>query len=166
MRLLTDVIDTILNGTEAEKQTLQMSYFEIAPTPEYLKKLGIVGESFTIRYGIITHHRKKDSDHDFTADEWKQICAKITEPFAVERYEKGYNLFLDLMHNNNYVLVGIEVKSVGKSIFVNAVKTVFAKNICTKKDIIHVSKKNNARATGTSQRNQSPSISCSQALRA
>ena len=80
MRRLTDIIDTILNGTDSEKQVLQMSYFEIADTPPFLAELGMKGEKFTIRYGVITHHKKKDSDHDFSADEWKQICAKITEP--------------------------------------------------------------------------------------
>lgn len=31
--------------------------------------------------------------------------------FAVERYGNGFNLFLDLKHNNKYILVGVEIKN-------------------------------------------------------
>ncbi|MBQ9205579.1 MAG: hypothetical protein IJ158_02565 [Treponema sp.] len=141
MQLLTDGINTILNGTESQKQGLQRSYFEITSTPPFLIALGLVGQKFTIRYGVITHHKKKDSDHDFTTDEWKQICKKTADPFAVERYENGFNLFLDLKHNDNYVLVGVEVKNTGKKHFVNAVKTIFAKNFASSRNIIYTSKK-------------------------
>lgn len=141
MQLLADVIDTILNGSDAEKQQFQRTYFELAETPKILQDLGLLGEKFTIRYGVITHHKNKDADHDFSETEWKKLCEKISMPFAVAKYGTGYDLFLDFKHNEKYVLVGVEVKNTGKDQFVNAVRTVFARNISGKENIVYASKK-------------------------
>lgn len=141
MRLLAETIDLILNDADSARQEFQRSYFELADTPESLRNLGLTGQKFTIRYGVITHHKNKDADHDFAAEEWRQICAKIAEPFAVTRYVGGFNLFLNIRHNGKFVLAGVEVKNTGKDIFVNAVKTVFAKNLSGSADIIYISKK-------------------------
>jgi len=131
LKLLSESIDEILNATEEDKQKFQRSYFKIADTPQELKDKGLRGDSFTIKYGVISHHKNKDSDHNLSADEWKQVCEKITKPVAVVPYENkkdSFNLYLDLKHNGKNILVGVTVKNAGRNLEVNAVNTVFAKD--------------------------------------
>lgn len=137
---LVDYIDTILNGTAAEKEKLQKTFFKVTDTPKELKDIGLKGDHFTIRYGVISHHKNKDSDHSFTVEEWKQISKKLSTPLAVVPYKKGFNVFVDVIKNGKLTLVGMEVKSAGKNNLVNDIKTVFAKDVDMSKDILHKKK--------------------------
>lgn len=75
----------------------------------------------------------KDADHDLSREEWHRLPEAIKGPFLVTRY-KGANdrfrLYVNMLHNGNYVAVGIDVKRVnqGKNkpiLEVNSIKTVF-----------------------------------------
>ena len=46
----------------------------------------------------------------------------------ITRYKDNFNIYLDIFKNSKLTLVGVEVKQVNKELFVNNVKTVFAKN--------------------------------------
>lgn len=90
----------------------------------------VAGGIITIKSGVITRHRGKDADHNFTADEWRTICASINTPCIITKNkERGdFNLYLDMIKNDKRVLVGLEVRSVGRGTKIDAIKTVFAKN--------------------------------------
>lgn len=123
-------IDKILNGTPDEKGALRQKYFKMTDTPQELKDKGLTGDYFSIRYGTINRHKGKDSDHNFTADEWKQICKEIANPNnEVEIYngkKNAFKMMLGIVKNGKKVRVGVDVKSVGRNLEVNTVSTVFA----------------------------------------
>lgn len=129
---LADYIDTILNGTAEEKLPLSMRYYEIAESEALIKSLGIKGEKFTIRYGVITRHKNKDAAHNLTATEWKELCEKINQPLFVTSDGKSFTLFLDICREGKVMLVGVTVRQTGKTQFVNAVDTVFFTNHFTR----------------------------------
>ena len=125
---LADCIEIILSGTDEEREKLHQTFFKLADTSQFLKNLGLKGEYFTIRYGVISHHKGKDADHNYTIDEWRQISEKINWPVMITKYKDNFNIYLDIFKNSKLTLVGVEVKQVNKEFFVNNVKTVFAKN--------------------------------------
>jgi len=118
-------IHTILSGNSIEKEKLKGHYFHIHDTPEFMKKIGLTGEYFSIRYGIISRHRKKDDDHNLSEENWIDLCNRIIDPFVITRKRNAYKLFIDVKVNNRNIVVCVNVKKVGKILNVNAVKTVY-----------------------------------------
>ena len=55
---IIDVIEIILNGSTEDKKGLQRHFFKVSDTGDLLKK-----------YGLITHHNSKDSDHNLSAED-------------------------------------------------------------------------------------------------
>lgn len=137
---INDVIEIILNGSSEEKTRFQQHYFKVAETGELLKQYGLKGEIITVRYGVITHHSSKDSDHILSAEDWHQISQKINKPLAIAEHEGAGRLFLDIKRDTKYVIIGIDVKNVGKDSYVNAVTTAFYKD-CIKDKLLYVNKK-------------------------
>ncbi len=41
-----------------------MKFFDVAQTPKFMKELGLKGDKFTIRYGVIARHYGKDNEHN------------------------------------------------------------------------------------------------------
>ena len=82
----------------------------------------------------IKTHKGKDADHDLTREEWHQLPDALKYPFAVNRYNDAndrFRLYVNLMHNGNYVAVGVDVKRLNQGrelpmLEVNSIKTVFA----------------------------------------
>ena len=134
---LSDYIEQILNGTETEKARLQQTFFKLADTAPRLQQLGLRGEHFIVRYGVVSHHKGKDADHSYSADEWKQLCVKINAPLAVTRYKDSYNVYVDVQKNGKPTLVGVAVKQAGRELVVNSIKTVFAKHINDADEIVY-----------------------------
>jgi len=122
---LKDNIHTILHGSKAEKEKLIGKSFYLAETPEYMKEKGLKGDFFSIKYGVISRHLGKDSDHNLSEKNWKELCKVIIKPFAISKYGKDFRLFTTVKLNNNYIVVGVNVKSIGKWIEVNSICTVF-----------------------------------------
>jgi hypothetical protein len=118
-------IHTILCGSKTEKEKFMGQFFYITDTPEFMKKLGLTGDYFSIKYGVIVRHRNKDKDHDLTEQNWIDLCDRIVDPFVIALYDKKYKLFLDIKVNNRNVIVCVDVKNIGKNMEVNAITTVF-----------------------------------------
>ena len=50
-----------------------MKFFDVAQTPKFMKELGLKGDKFTIRYGVIARHFDKDKSHKLTEDDWQKL---------------------------------------------------------------------------------------------
>ena len=136
-------------GKKAAAQLFQMSFFDVTKTPEFMKVLGLKGEKFTIRFGVISRHFGKDSDHKLPEDIWEQLPEALQRPFAIskhfeekngEKKQKGYRIYTTLKHNDRYVIVGAEVKNIGRNLEINAIETAFAiKKPSESEDFIYTS---------------------------
>ena len=123
---LKENIHVILHGSNTEKEKIKGQFFYVADTPEFMKNLGLIGEYFNVRYGVITRHIKKDEDHSLTEQNWIDLCRRIIEPFAIVIHGKNrYRLFTDVQINDRNLVVCIDVKNVKKNFDVNAISTVF-----------------------------------------
>ena len=150
-------INKILNGTPEEKEKLQRSFFKVANTSSDLKRLGLKGDYFTVKYGVISHHKTKDLDHALTAEHWIDICNKINKPFLVAKdLNDNYRLFVDTKVNGKFVMIGIEVKQTGKDLFVNAIKTAFGRNSCNNTELLYVDKNITVEQLALLERTNSP----------
>jgi len=139
---LKDNIHKILHGSKEEKSKLQRSFFYIADTPSFLKELGLTGEYFSVKYGVISRHLRKDADHALGENDWLNLCKEITQPFAIARYGKGYRLFINVKMNGVFTSVGVDVKNVGKGLEVNSVATAFGyRGVLSDEDLIFIAKK-------------------------
>ena len=130
---IEDVINTLYSkGKEFASNLFSHKFFDFADTPDFMKKLGITGSKFTIRYGVISRHFGKDGSHDFTLREWKQLPEALKNPFAIAKLtdkENGYRLYTSIKtEKGEYVVVGVDVKNAGRDIEVNAIVTLFGRN--------------------------------------
>lgn len=141
MQLLFDTVDKILHGTPEEKAALSMHYYKVADTPDFLKTLGLKGDAFIVKYGVITRHRNKNSDHELSVQNWKDICIKITDPMAVAEFKGNYRLFVDSKINENYIMVGVDVKQRHDGAYTNAVTTAFGRNNNNSARLLYTDKK-------------------------
>ena len=124
-------------GKEAAAKLYSMKFFNVAKTPDFMKELGLSGERFTIRYGVIARHFGKDGSHNLSEDEWTQLPEALAHPFAITKYyqdenkekQKGYRLYTNLrLSNGSYVVVSAEVKNIGRNIEINAINTIFGRD--------------------------------------
>ena len=135
---LFDAIHTLYSkGKAFASQLFNMKYFDVAETPDFMKRLGLTGDKFTIRYGVISRHFGKDNQHDFTEEEWKQIPKALSNPILITEYyqdeqqkrQKGYRLYTPLkLADGSYAVVSAEVKNAGKNLEINAINTIFGRN--------------------------------------
>lgn len=109
----------------------------MADTPIILSEFGLLGKEIIIRYGVIARHKNKDADHNFTVEQWKNICSGINSPYAIEQYKTWYNIYLPIKISSKNILVAIEPKITSGGTVINNVRTVFAKNIPKTAQIIY-----------------------------
>jgi hypothetical protein len=108
-------IGTILHGTATEKEKLKGQHFHLADTPQFMKDLGLEGDYFSIRYGVITHHKGKDADHDLSEENWKDLCDAITNPLEILQQDKNrYGILVNIKVNNKNLFIVADIKSVGR----------------------------------------------------
>jgi hypothetical protein len=138
---LKDNIHTILNGDEEEKVALRQSFFYIAATPKFMKDMGINGQYFSVRYGVISRHMGKDRDHQLSEKNWLDLIDEIVKPFAIAKYGTGYRIFTSVKVNGKYTAVGVDVKTIGREIQVNSVTTAFGYNQGKNEEVIYRSEK-------------------------
>ena len=155
-----DAIDRIFAG---ETAGLQQRFFDVAETPDFMKRLGISGDKFTMSYGTISRHIKKDSNHTLTPDIWKQLPFAIQTPFAITTYrdgkKDGYRIYTDIEVTGGYVVAGIDVKTIGRNIEVNSIATVFSKEggITQKEEVVYEAEKTTPRQKALLTKPNSPS---------
>ncbi len=129
---LGDAINTLYEkGKVFASKIYKIKFFDIAKTPDFMKRLGITGSKFTIRYGVIARHFGKDGSHDFTKSEWEQLPKALEKPFAITRLadkENGFRIYTTLKtEKGEYVIVGVDVKNAGRDVEVNAIATLFGR---------------------------------------
>jgi hypothetical protein len=113
----------------------------IANTLQFMKNIGLKGQYFSVRYGVISRHTGKDKDHQLSERNWLDLTDDIIKPLAIAGYGEGYRLFTAVKINNKYTAVGVEVKTIGKGIEVNAVTTAFGYNPGKNEEVVYRSKK-------------------------
>jgi hypothetical protein len=104
-----------------------------------MKNIGLTGDFFIVKYGVISRHRNKDNDHNLAEQDWKKLCEIIINPFAIGKYKNGFRLYMDMKVNKNWVITGVDIKSAGKNFEINAITTVFGIKKGKINDIIYVS---------------------------
>lgn len=129
--LLDAVRDLYHKGKEYASKLYSWKFFDVAKTPEFMKQLGLTGDKFTIRYGVIARHLGKDGSHGLTEKEWEQLPKALETPFAISKLsdkEAGYRIYTTLQTpKGEYVVVGVDVKNAGRDLEVNAISTVFGR---------------------------------------
>ena len=129
--------DLYSKGKEYASKLYSMTFFDVAKTPVFMKALGLTGDKFTIRYGVLSRHVGKDVEHTFPVEVWEKLPDALQSPFAITRYyedeqkqkQKGYRLYTAIqLPNGSFVVVSAEVKNAGRDIEVNAINTVFGRN--------------------------------------
>ncbi|MDD6007606.1 MAG: LPD5 domain-containing protein, partial [Bacteroidales bacterium] len=129
---LFDAITTLYEkGKEVASKIFQRTYFYVARTPKFMQELGLRGDKFTIKYGVISRHLGKDGSHTLTEKEWTELPDALQKPFAISKItdeEDSYRIYTTLQTGNGeYVVVGVDVKNAGREIEVNAISTVFGR---------------------------------------
>lgn len=123
-------------GKSAAAKLYARAFFDLTKTPAFMNELGLTGEKFTIRYGVIARHFGKDSEHTLPAEIWAQLPQAVKSPFAITEYytdenkevQKGYRLYTELrLANGSYVVVSVVVKNAGRDLEVNAINTIFGR---------------------------------------
>ena len=149
---LIDVVRTLYTkGKEYASKLFSRTHFDVAQTPKFMKELGLTGDKFTIRYGVIARHYGKDNEHNLPEEVWEQLPNALQNPFAITKYytdehkqkQKGYRLYTSLkLANGSFVVVSAEVKSVGRDIEVNAINTIFGRDTLSEvhDELIYTSK--------------------------
>ena len=146
---LLDVVNTLYTrGKEVASKLFSMKFFEVGTTPKFMQDLGLRGDKFTIRYGVIARHIGKDSSHTLTESDWEQLPNALQSPFAIAKLtdkEDAYRLYTTLQtQSGEFVVVGVDVKNAGREIEVNSISTVFGRrnnaNLPNNEEVIYESK--------------------------
>ena len=146
---LLDVVRTLYSkGKEVASKLFQRSFFDVAQTPKFMQELGLRGDKFTIRYGVIARHLGKDSSHTLTERDWEQLPQALQNPFAISKLtdkDDSYRIYTTLQtEGGEFVVVGADVKNAGREIEVNAISTVFGRrnnaNLPKNEEVIYRSK--------------------------
>lgn len=129
--LLNVIRDIYSKGKEFATKLYQRSHFDVVKTPDFMKRLGLTGDKFTIRFGVIARHVGKDSSHKISEEEWQNLPEALLKPFAITKLGdkwKGYRIYTTLQNDKGeYIVVGVDVKNAGRNMEVNAIATVFGR---------------------------------------
>lgn len=131
-----DAIDEMFSNPDFDKTAHSRDRYDLGDTPEFMKKVGITGDSFSLSFKNIKTHMRKDADHNLTAKEWHELPEAIKKPFLITTYgdEEGrYRLYTSIKVGNKFAVVGIDVikTNQGKDkpmLEVNRIKTVFGRD--------------------------------------
>ena len=129
--MLSAIHTLYTKGKEFASKLFNMKYFDVVKTPDFMKSIGLTGDKFTVRYGVMSRHFGKDGSHNFTEEEWRQLPNAIKNPFAISKLtdkKDGYRLYTTLKTGKGeYVVVGADVKNAGRNLEVNSIVTIFGR---------------------------------------
>ena len=125
------------------------SFFDVAKTPDFMKKLGLTGDRFTIKYGVLSRHAGKDDSHSLTEKLWEELPDALQKPFAITRFgekENGYRLYTTMKNDKGEtIVVGVDVKNIGRNLEVNSISTIFGRRgdakITQKEEVLYTDEK-------------------------
>ena len=147
---LKDVVKAIYEkGKSAASRLYKMAFFDVAKTPDFMKKLGLTGDRFTIKYGVLSRHAGKDASHLLTEKQWEELPDAIQKPFAITRFgekENGYRLYTTMKNDKGEtIVVGVDVKNIGRNLEVNSISTIFGRRgdakITQKEEVLYTDEK-------------------------
>ena len=126
------MVKTIVEkGKAVASKLFGRSFFDVAKTPDFMKKLGLTGDRFTIKYGVLSRHAGKDASHSLTEKQWEELPDAIQKPFAITRFggkDNGYRLYTTMKNDKGEtIVVGVDVKNAGRDMEVNAISTIFGR---------------------------------------
>lgn len=109
----------------------------------------MTGDRFTIKYGVLSRHAGKDDSHSLTEKQWEELPDALQKPFAITRFGgkyKGYRLYTTMKNENGEtIVVGVDVKNVGRDMEVNAISTIFGRRgdakITQKEEVLYTDEK-------------------------
>lgn len=143
---LLDAVRTLYSkGKEVASKLFSMKFFDVAQTPKFMQELGLRGDKFTIKYGVIARHAGKDGSHTLTERDWEQLPQALQNPFAISKLndkKDAYRIYTSLQtEGGEFVVVGADVKNAGRDIEVNAISTVFGRrnnaNLSQNEEVIY-----------------------------
>ena len=147
---IKDVVKTIYEkGKAVASKLFGRSFFDVAKTPDFMKKLGLTGDRFTIKYGVLSRHAGKDASHLLTEKQWEELPDAIQKPFAITRFgekENGYRLYTTMKNDKGEtIVVGVDVKNTGRNLEVNSISTIFGRRgdakITQKEEVLYTDEK-------------------------
>ena len=147
---IKDVVKTIYEkGKAVASKLFGRSFFDVAKTPDFMKKLGLTGDRFTIKYGVLSRHAGKDASHLLTEKQWEELPDAIQKPFAITRFgekENGYRLYTTMKNDKGEtIVVGVDVKNIGRNLEVNSISTIFGRRgdakITQKEEVLYTDEK-------------------------
>lgn len=145
---LFDVIRTLYShGKGVASKLFSMKFFDVAQTPKFMQDLGLRGDKFTIKYGVISRHFGKDGSHNLSESNWRQLPQALQNPFAISKIvdeEDSYCIYTNLQtEQGEFIVVGVDVKNAGREIEVNAISTAFGRrndaNLPLDEEVIYMS---------------------------
>jgi hypothetical protein len=80
-----------------------------------MKNVGLKGQYFSVRYGVIPRHMRKDEDHRLSEKNWLDMIDETVKPFAIVKYGDGYRLFTDVKVNDKYTQSVLMSKSLTRA---------------------------------------------------
>lgn len=102
---LLDVVRILYSkGKDVASKLFSMKFFDVAKTPDFMQDLGLRGEKFTFKYGVISRHFCKDGSHDLSERDWKQLPDALQNPFAIARItdkKDSYRIYTTLHYTTN-----------------------------------------------------------------
>ena len=136
-------------GKAVASKLFGRSFFDVAKTPDFMKKLGLTGDRFTIKYGVLSRHAGKDASHLLTEKQWEELPDAIQKPFAITRFgekENGYRLYTTMKNDKGEtIVVGVDVKNIGRNLEVNSISTIFGRRgdakITQKEEVLYTDEK-------------------------
>ena len=147
---IKDVVKTIYEkGKAVASKLFGRSIIDVAKTPDFMKKLGLTGDRFTIKYGVLSRHAGKDASHLLTEKQWEELPDAIQKPFAITRFgekENGYRLYTTMKNDKGEtIVVGVDVKNIGRNLEVNSISTIFGRRgdakITQKEEVLYTDEK-------------------------
>ena len=147
---IKDVVKTIYEkGKAVASKLFGRSFFDVAKTPDFMKKLGLTGDRFTIKYGVLSRHAGKDASHLLTEKQWEELPDAIQKPFAITRFgekENGYRLYTTMKNDKGEtIVVGVDVKNIGRNLEVNSISSIFGRRgdakITQKEEVLYTDEK-------------------------
>ena len=130
----------IETNDEAVKSELAGKHFRLAKTSDTLKGVGLTGDFFTIRSGVVLRHNGKDDSHNITPTEWVDIADALAnrKPLLVETRNadsSSFRIWTRATIRGRPAIVGADVKNAGRELTVNSIATTFgAEGIHPKED--------------------------------
>ena len=113
------------------EEPVPLAHYIIGVAGPLLNHYGIIGQITASRSSVNKRH-SNDIAHSLSDREWYDVIRSINNPVAVARYngrEQSFRIYTSILHDNMNIVVGIDIKQVGRDRYVSNVKTAFARSI-------------------------------------